>query len=170
MNKVYLAGGCFWCIQDYISSFPGIKKVVSGYSGGKEKAVTYKEVKEQKTGHRETIEVNYNEEEVSLNEIIDIYLSYVDPLDKEGQFIDKGFSYTLALFYQNEVERNLFEQKIKELETKLNHEVYINVLPFSFFIEAEEYHQDYSKKNPDNFFQELVNSSRVCHLAKYKKN
>ena len=84
MNKVYLAGGCFWCIQDYISSFPGIKKVVSGYSGGKEKAVTYKEVKEQKTGHRETIEVNYNEEEVSLNEIIDIYLSYVDPLDKEG--------------------------------------------------------------------------------------
>lgn len=170
MNKVYLAGGCFWCIGDYFSSFAGIKKVVAGYSGGKEKEVTYKEVKEQKTGHRETIEVNYDEIEISLEEIINIYLDYVDPLDKEGQFIDKGFSYTLALFYKNDKEKELFLNKVKELENKLNQKVYISIEPFLFFIEAEEYHQDYSKKNPDNFYQELVSSNRTCHLAKYKKN
>lgn len=167
MNKCYLAGGCFWCIADYLASFSGIEKIVSGYSGGEEKEVTYEEVKSQKTGHRETIEVIYSDE-ISLETIIEIFLSYVDPYDKEGQFIDKGHSYTLAFYYQNEYEKDLFIKKIKELEAKSNQKAYISVEPFKFFIRAEEYHQEYSKKNPEAFYKELVSANRVCHLKKYK--
>ena len=167
MNKCYLAGGCFWCIADYLASFKGIEKIVSGYSGGDEKEVTYEEVKAQRTGHRETIEVSYNDE-ISLETIIDIFLSYVDPLDKEGQFIDKGFSYTLAFYYQNEKEKELYLRKIHDLEVKLGQKAYISVEPFKFFIRAEEYHQEYSKKNPEAFYKELVASNRTCHIKKYK--
>lgn len=167
MNKCYLAGGCFWCIADYLASFSGIEKIVSGYSGGEEKEVTYEEVKSQKTGHRETIEVTYSDR-ISLETIIEIFLSYVDPYDKEGQFIDKGHSYTLAFYYQNEFEKDLFIKKIKELEAKSNQKAYISVEPFKFFVRAEDYHQEYSKKNPEAFYKELVSANRVCHLKKYK--
>ena len=167
MNKCYLAGGCFWCIADYLASFNGIEKIVSGYSGGDEKEVTYEEVKAQRTGHRETIEVSYTDE-ISLETIIDIFLSYVDPLDKEGQFIDKGFSYTLAFYYQNEKEKELYLRKIRDLEEKLGQKAYISVEPFKFFIRAEEYHQEYSKKNPEAFYKELVASNRTCYIKKYK--
>ena len=166
MNKGYLAGGCFWCIADYLASFSGIEKIVSGYSGGEEKNVTYEEVKAQLTGHRETIEVSYTDK-ISLDTIIDIFLSYVDPYDKTGQFIDKGYSYTLAFYYQNEAEKSLYLKKIKDFEDKYNREVYISVEPFKFFIRAEEEHQEYSKKNPEAFYKELVASNRTCHLKKY---
>ena len=166
MNKCYLAGGCFWCIADYLSSFSGIERIVSGYSGGDEKEVTYEEVKSQKTGHRETIEVTYNDS-ISLETIIDIFLSYVDPFDKDGQYIDKGHSYTLALYYQNDKEKALFNKKVHELEEKSGKTPYISVEPFKFFIRAEENHQEYSKKNPEAFYKELVASNRTCHLKKY---
>lgn len=166
--KCYLAGGCFWCITDYLASFNGIEKIVSGYSGGDETNISYEEVKSQKTKHRETIEITYNEN-ISLDMIIDIYLSYVDPYDKEGQFIDKGYSYTLAMYYQNDKEKELYINKVKELEKQSNKEVYISIEPFKFFIRAEEYHQEYSKKNPEAFYEELIASNRVCHLKKYKK-
>ena len=168
MNKLYLAGGCFWCIADYLSNYEGIEEINAGYSGGNETSVSYEEVKSQKTHHRETVEIIFNDK-ISKEEIIDIYFSYVDPLDKEGQFIDKGHSYTLAMYYQNEEEYQLFKNKINELEKSLNQKVYIAVEPFKFFIKAEEYHQSYSKKNPEAFYKELLDSNRVCHLAKYKK-
>ena len=168
MNKCYLAGGCFWCIADYLSSFSGIERIVSGYSGGDEKDVTYEEVKSQKTGHRETIEVTYNGS-ISLETIIDIFLSYVDPFDSDGQYIDKGHSYTLAFYYQNEIEKELYLRKIRELEEKYNQKAYISVEAFKFFIKAEEYHQEYSKKNPEAFLKELIASNRTCHIKKFIK-
>ena len=166
MNKAYLAGGCFWCIADYLASFRGIEEINVGYTGGNETNVNYEMVKSQKTGHRETIEIVFDNS-ISLEEIVDIFLSYVDPYDKDGQFIDKGHSYTLAFYYQNKDEKTLYEKKTKELEVKLHQKAYISVEPFKFFIRAEEEHQEYSKKNPDAFYQELVSSNRVsCHLKK----
>lgn len=169
MKEVYLAGGCFWCISDYLLSFHGIKDVIVGYSGGNEKEVSYEDVKHQLTGHRETVKVIYKEEEISLEEIIDIYLSYIDPLDKDGQYIDKGFSYTCALYFQNEDEKNLFILKVNKLKEELNQEIYIKVEPLKFFIEAESYHQHYGDKNPEAFKEELEKSHRSCHLVR-KKN
>jgi len=166
MNKCYLAGGCFWCIADYLGSFFGVESVVAGYSGGDEKDISYNKVKSQTTGHRETIEVSYTDD-ISLDVIVDIFLSYVDPFDKDGQYIDKGHSYTLALYYQNEKEKKLFTKKIKELEEKASQTPFISVEPFKFFIRAEEEHQEYSKKNPEAFYKELIASNRVCHLKKY---
>ena len=168
MNKCYLAGGCFWCIADYLGSFNGVESIVSGYSGGDEKNVTYELVKSQKTKHRETIEVSYNEQ-ISLETIIDIFISYVDPFDEGGQFIDRGYSYTLAFYYQSIEEKGLYLSKIRELETKSSQKAYISVEPFKFFIRAEEYHQEYSKKNPEAFYEELKASNRVCHLKKIIK-
>ena len=168
MNKCYLAGGCFWCIADYLSSFNGVEKIVSGYSGGDEKEVSYELVQSQKTKHRETIEITYNEQ-ISLETIIDIFISYVDPFDEGGQFIDRGYSYTLAFYYQNELEKEIYSKKIKELEEKSNQKAYISVEPFKFFVRAEEYHQEYSKKNPEAFLKELIASNRSCHIKKFIK-
>ena len=169
MNKIYLAGGCFWCISDYLKSFKGISKVVVGYCGGDEHNVSYNDVKEQRTGHRETVEVYYDNS-ISKEDILDIFVSYVDLFDPDGQYIDKGFSYTLALYYQDEKEKQLFTNKIQELEKTYDRKVYVAIEPFKFFINAEEYHQDYSNKNPNEFYEELVNSNRVCHLKLFKKN
>ena len=168
MNKIYLAGGCFWCIGDYLSSFHGIKEVISGYSGGEEKDITYKDVKEQKTGHRETVEVIFDELEISKEEIIDIYLSYVDPFDKDGQFIDKGHSYTLAMYYTSIEEKTLFETKLEAFQKQVEKGIYIAVEPFKFFIKAEEYHQNFGQKNQDKLYEELKAGGRVCHLALFK--
>ena len=170
MKTIYLAGGCFWCIGDYLLSFSGIEDVISGYSGGKENPVTYEEVKSQKTMHRETVEIHYNENKIKEDEIIDIYFSYINPFDQEGQFIDKGHSYTLAMYYQNEKEKELFENKVKELQKSVESEIFISVEPFKFFVKAEEYHQHYGDKNPEALKEELINSNRVCHLARFKKN
>lgn len=168
MNRCYLAGGCFWCIADYLSSFHGIEEINVGYSGGNEINVKYEQVKAQQTGHRETLEIIYDDS-ISLSEIVDIFLSYVDPYDKDGQFIDKGHSYTLALYYLDENQRELYISKIEELRKNSTKGVYIAIEPFKFFIKAEEGHQSYSKKHPEEFYQELINSNRVCHLKKYQK-
>lgn len=170
MDTLFLAGGCFWCIGDYLLSFNGIKDVIAGYSGGDEKDVKYEDVKHQKTGHRETVKIIFDESVITKDEIIDIYLSYVDPFDKDGQFIDKGHSYTLAMYYQNKEEKELFLNKVANLQKSVELEVFISIEPFKFFVEAEEYHQHYGEKNQDAFVEELKNSNRVCHLAKFKKN
>ena len=161
-KSIYLAGGCFWCIGDYFSSLPYVNRVIVGYSGGDEKTPTYKDVKAQKTGHRETVEVLY--QEGHLDELIDEFFNYVDPLDKDGQYIDKGHSYTLAIYYQNLKEKEYFTHRIQELSTKLGKEVYISLEPFKFFVKAEETHQDYGKINPEKLLEELRSSQRTCHL------
>ncbi len=169
MKKVYFAGGCFWCICDYMLSLglDGIKDIIVGYSGGEEKDANYELVKSQKTSHRETIEINYDENKITLIELLDIFCSYVDIHDKDGQYIDKGYSYTLALYYQNEEERNIYTNYVK----KLPKPVYISIEEFKFFVVGEEYHQHYGIKNPDKMMEELVSSNRTCHLnlEKYKR-
>ena len=111
MEKLYLAGGCFWCIGDYFLMQDGVEEVNCGYSGGDEKEVTYYQVKAQKTGHRESIEIIYDPSVISLEKLIDLYFIYVDVLDDDGQGIDRGRSYSLALYYQNEEEKSLFIKK-----------------------------------------------------------
>ena len=169
MKKLYLAGGCFWCIGDYFLMQDGVNDVNCGYSGGDETNVTYYEVKAQKTGHRESVEIIYDENEISLEKLIDLYFIYVDVLDEDGQGIDRGHSYSLALYYQNEKEKELFENKKKETENSLHTEVKVSIEPFKFFLLAEKEHQHYSLNNPEEFEQELIASGRTEHLALKKK-
>lgn len=168
MNKAYFAGGCFWCISDYILSLKldGVIDVVVGYSGGEEKSASYELVKSQQSKHRETIEITYDETKISLKELLDIFTDYVDIHDPNGQYIDKGYSYTLALYYQNDKEKELY----KEYVSKLEEPVYIAIEEFKFFVKAEEYHQHFGDKNPEKLKEELMTSNRTCHFKlRFKK-
>lgn len=169
MEKLYLAGGCFWCIGDYFLMQDGVEDVNCGYSGGDEKDVTYYQVKAQKTGHRESIEILYDPTVVSLEKLIDLYFVYVDVLDDDGQGIDRGHSYSLALYYQNDEEKELFERKNQEVEQSLNNKSVVAIEKFKFFLLAEEEHQHYSFKNPNEFLEELEKSGREEHLTMKKK-
>ncbi len=157
--RAYFAGGCFWCVTPIYKIY-GVDKVVSGYSGGDEVNPKYEAVKAQKTGHRETIMLEYDPKKVSYSQLLEIFLANVDPYDGEGQFIDKGFSYTLAVYYTSDEEKRLAEQSVKALEAEAGKPVYIAVEPFKSFYEAEEYHQDYYLKNPEAFEKEMVESGR----------
>ncbi len=160
MNRVaYFAGGCFWCITPVLRVY-GADKVVSGYSGGNEENPTYEAVKHQLTGHRETVAVYYDDEKVSYEKLLEIYLHNIDPFDSEGQFIDKGFSYTLAVYYNDEHEKNIVLNAIERLEKESARKTYISVEKFKSFHKAEEYHQDYDLKNPEAFNKELIESGR----------
>ena len=160
-ETAYFAGGCFWCITPAFRELPGVSDVVSGYSGGEETDPTYLDVKYQKTGHRETIRIDYDPEQVAFDRLMDIFLSSVDPFDPDGQFIDRGFSYTLAIYYLSEAQRTAAERKIKALEQAEGKPVYIRVEPFRSFWRAEEEHQDYYRKHPKEFYQELLDSGRI---------
>ncbi|MCR5375067.1 MAG: peptide-methionine (S)-S-oxide reductase MsrA [Lachnospiraceae bacterium] len=157
--KAYFAGGCFWCVTPIYKMY-GVDKVICGYSGGDEVNPTYEEVKSQKTGHRETIMLEYDNNTVTYENLLDIYFSNVDPFDKDGQYIDKGFSYTLAIYYTTEEERRIAEERVKKIEEESGRKTYVSIEPFKSFYEAEEYHQDYYLKNPEEFEKELIESGR----------
>ena len=169
MKKLYLAGGCFWCIGDFYLMQDGVEDVNCGYSGGDEKDVTYYQVKAQKTGHRESVEIIYDENEISLDRLIDLFFEYVDVLDEDGQGVDRGHSYSLALYYQNEEEKNLFFAKTAKMEKELSSPIAVSIEPFKFFLLAEKEHQHYSLNNPEEFEKELIASGRTEHLELKKK-
>ena len=156
----YFAGGCFWCITPTFKEMDGVYDVISGYSGGDEVDPVYADVKYQRTGHRETIRIDYDPEKVSFEALFDIFLSGVDPFDAGGQFIDRGHSYTLAVYYLNDDERRIASDGIAKLEAQSGQTVHIAVEPFKSFYSAEEEHQDYYRKHPREFEQELIDSGR----------
>jgi len=161
MDTAYFAGGCFWCITPTFKEMPGVASVISGYSGGEEIDPTYEDVKYQRTSHRETVKIDYDPQQVSFRQLIDVFLGSVDPYDPDGQFIDRGFSYTLAIYYRNEDQRSTACQMLAELEQQSGKPVYIKVEPFKSFYRAEEFHQDYYLKHPEEFRQELIDSGRI---------
>lgn len=160
-ETAYFAGGCFWCITPAFRELPGVSDVISGYSGGDEVSPSYEDVKYQRTGHRETIRIDYDPAQVEFDTLMDIFLRSVDPYDPDGQFIDRGFSYTLAIYHCSESQREAAESKIRKLEESTGRTVYITVEPFKDFWPAEEYHQDYYRKHPEEFRQELIASGRM---------
>ena len=161
MKTAYFAGGCFWCITPTFQELDGVYKVVSGYSGGDEEAPTYLDVKYQRTKHRETIRIDYDEEKVCYTELMDIFLGGVDPYDGGGQFIDRGHSYTLAVYHCDGREREAAERAIAALEAESGRKVHISIEPFKRFWTAEEEHQDYYRKHPEEFRRELIESGRI---------
>ena len=161
VETAYFAGGCFWCITPTFRNLEGVLDVVSGYSGGEEENPSYEDVKHQRTSHRETIRIDYDPEKVSYDALFDIFLGGVDPYDPDGQFIDRGFSYTLAAYYLFEPQRASALAKIHQLEQESGQTVYIRVEPFRSFWRAEEYHQNYDLKNPEAFRKELIESGRI---------
>ena len=164
MNKhetAYFAGGCFWCITPTFKEMPGVTDVTSGYSGGEEVDPTYEDVKYQRTTHRETVRIDYDPALVTFEALMDVFLSSVDPHDPDGQFIDRGFSYTLAVYYLSPEQKEAAQNRLQLLEKTSGQPVYIKVEPFKSFYKAEEFHQDYYLKHPEEFRQELIDSGRI---------
>ena len=146
LNKAYFAGGCFWCMEESFEKLEGVKEVISGYSGGTTSNPTYKEVTFGDTGHFEVVEIIYNNNIISYNELLKNFWINIDPFDAFGQFCDKGYSYRSVAFYQNAYEKNQIEKSISEIENKFSKRVVTYVREFEIFYKAEDKHQDYYKE------------------------
>jgi len=146
LNKAYFAGGCFWCMEESFEKLEGVKEVISGYSGGTTSNPTYKEVTFGDTGHFEVVEIIYNNNIISYNELLKNFWINIDPFDAFGQFCDKGYSYRSVAFYQNAYEKSQIEKSISEIENKFSKRVVTYVREFEIFYIAEDKHQDYYKE------------------------
>jgi len=138
------AGGCFWCVESDFEKLEGVSEVVSGYSGGLLQNPTYK----NHEGHVEAAEIFYDPSVVSYRDLVDYLLRHIDPLDDGGQFCDRGHSYTSAIFASNADEWADAKAAVEEAEKELGEKVVTPILDRGEFWRAEEYHQDYYKKNP----------------------
>lgn len=147
IQDVILAGGCFWCIEHAFEGVEGVLDVIAGYTGGEKENPVYEEVSSGKTNHREAVKVVYDSEEVNLEKLLNVFWKNIDPTDNKGQFSDRGYQYTTAIFYKNDFQKDLAEKTKKEVSEKFNKPIATKILPREKFYKAEEYHQDYHKKN-----------------------
>ena len=146
-KNVYFAGGCFWCMEESFDKLNGVKKTISGYSGGKLANPTYNDVIYKDTGHVETLKIVYDEKKINFQKLLEHYWLNIDPFDATGQFCDKGKSYRSVIFYENEDQKKLIDKSLSDIEQKFNKKVSTLVWKFKKFYEAEDYHQDYYEKN-----------------------
>jgi methionine-S-sulfoxide reductase len=157
------AGGCFWCIQPAFDKAPGVIKTVVGYCGGSEPNPTYELVTSEKTKYRESLEVTYDPARISFAQLLDIYWKQIDPTQSDGQFTDIGPSYRAAIFYGSDEEKNVAEQSREQLAQsgKFKKPIVTEIIPVMKFWPAEDYHQQYYRKNPEHFEAFEQGSGRV---------
>ena len=148
INTIYLAGGCFWCVEEVYEKIEGVVNVQSGYSGGHVENPTYREVVSGNTGHIEAVEIVFDSDIVSLDTLVKSFFLNIDPFDSNGQFCDKGYSYKSAIFSNDQEFIDKVNFYISNIEANHDQNVETLILPFKNFYLAEEYHQDYYKKNP----------------------
>lgn len=167
-EKATFAGGCFWCMVGPFAVHPGVTEVFSGYAGGFQENPSYEEVSMGKTGHYEVIQISYNPQKVSYEELLEIFWRQIDPTDLGGQFVDRGPQYRTAIFYHNDAQKKIAETSKAALgkSGRYNKEIVTPILPFQKFYPAEDYHQDYHKKNPLRYQLYRNNSGRDEYLKK----
>ncbi|WP_233004829.1 peptide-methionine (S)-S-oxide reductase MsrA [Exiguobacterium aurantiacum] len=163
MAKATFAGGCFWCMVKPFHKYEGVERVISGYTGGHVDNPTYQQVCSETTGHLEAIEVTFDPEVISYEELLRIYWRQIDPTDGGGQFNDRGESYRPAIFYHSEEQRVAAERSKQEIEDsgRFDRPIEVEIRPAKTFWEAEDYHQDYYKKNPFRYEMYRVGSGRA---------
>jgi methionine-S-sulfoxide reductase len=144
------AAGCFWCTEADFDKVAGVVETTSGYMGGKTPNPTYKQVSAGGTGHAEVLQLRYDPKQVTYQELLDVYWRNVDPLDKDGQFCDRGDQYRPAIFYHNEEQKNLAEKSKAVLQRsgRFTQPIVVEITPAAAFTKAEDYHQDYYIKQP----------------------
>lgn len=168
LSKAYFASGCFWCVESIYENLKGVVKVDSGYSGGFKENPSYNEVISGKTGHAETIEVMYNPNIIEFKTLVKVFFGSHDPSTLNKQGPDVGTQYRSIAFYMSKNEKTIIEQEITDLLNKnLYKKITTQIIPFKKFYIAEEYHQDYKKKNPNNFYIMKVSAPRI---NKFKMN
>lgn len=142
------AGGCFWCMEQAYDEIEGVEATTSGYTGGEKPNPSYKQVSRGETQHTEAIEVEYDPQTVDYATLLEAFWHNIDPFAENRQFCDGGSQYRSAIFYQNDEQKNLAEKTKAELEKRFDQPIATQIVPANQFWKAEDYHQDYYKKNP----------------------
>jgi peptide-methionine (S)-S-oxide reductase len=160
------AGGCFWCVEEAFEKVPGVLSAVSGYTGGTVPNPTYEQVSKEATGHAEAVRVTYDPAKVSYEQLVDWFWRNIDPTQAGGQFCDHGSSYRSAIFVHNEAQRKVAEDTKRALEAsgRIKQAIVTEIVAAGAFYEAEDYHQDYYKKNPNRYRFYKFNCGRVQRL------
>jgi peptide-methionine (S)-S-oxide reductase len=169
-SKAYFASGCFWCVEAVYESVEGVREAVSGYAGGKEKNPTYEQVSMGRTGHAEAVLVYYDPDIVSYETLVKVFFGSHDPTTPNRQGPDRGAQYRSMIYYQNDAEKQTAEDYVQKLEKEKAYSspIVTEIVPFEKFWEAEEYHQDYEKRNPTNPYVRSVSIPRLKKFqAKY---
>jgi len=167
LKFAYFASGCFWCVEAIFESVIGVEEAVSGYAGGFTENPTYQSIGSGNTGHAEAVAVYYNPEKVSFKTLVTVFFGSHDPTTVNGQHPDYGSQYRSIAFYSSELEKNI----IKNAISKLNKDIYdgkiaTEVIPFTKFYKAEEYHQNFERRNPN---QSYVKAVSIPRLNRFKK-
>ncbi|UAL45633.1 peptide-methionine (S)-S-oxide reductase MsrA [Sutcliffiella horikoshii] len=171
LEKATFAGGCFWCMVKPFDEQDGIEQVVSGYTGGHKENPTYKEVCSETTGHYEAVQITFNPEIFPYEKLLDVFWSQIDPTDAGGQFHDRGDSYRTAIFYHSDEQREIAEKSKQDLNQsgRFKDPIVTEILPAKPFYTAEEYHQDYYKKNPFRYKMYQAGSGRAAFIKEHWK-
>ena len=150
LEKATFAGGCFWCIEKPFDEVDGVISTISGYANGHTENPTYKDVSRGRTGHTEVLQVTYDPKKVSYEQLLDIFWVNHDPTDEGGQFCDRGHTYRPAIMFHSEEQQKIAEASAKKLgdDGVIKDKIVTSIEKLTSFYDAEDYHQDYYKKNP----------------------
>ncbi|WP_036073596.1 peptide-methionine (S)-S-oxide reductase MsrA [Leptospira noguchii] len=168
MEKATFAGGCFWCMEGPFESLPGVISVVAGYSGGKEFYPTYEEVSRGKTSHRESVQIEFDPSKIRYEELLTVFWNQIDPTDNGGQFADRGSQYKTGIFYHNQTQKKAAEKSKLEISKsgKFSGSIVVEIIPFTSFYPAENYHQNYYKTNSEQYKKYKKYSGREDYLER----
>ena len=169
MALATFAGGCFWCMVKPFDEQPGIKSVLSGYTGGHVENPTYEQVCSETTGHLEAVQITFDPEIYPYEKLVRLYFTLIDPTDAGGQFYDRGESYTTAIFYHNDEQKEIAERIKAELDAsgKFKLPIAVKIREATPFYVAEDYHQHYYKKNPAHYNAYHIGSGRAAFIKRH---
>jgi methionine-S-sulfoxide reductase len=156
MKTIYLAGGCFWGCEEFFRQFDGVLHTVVGYANGNTENPTYEDVKHRGSGHAETVKIDFDEEVISLAELLDDYFLVIDPLSVNRQGEDEGIQYRTGIYYEDESLLPEIRARVEREAERLGQPLAVEVKPLESFYEAEEYHQKYLEKHPGGY----------CHIPR----
>lgn len=168
LQQATFAGGCFWCIESAFAHLDGVIKVRSGFTGGHVANPSYDQLHQQDTGHYEAVRVWYDPKVITYKRLLEIYWLQIDPTDPDGQFADRGQEYRTAIFYHNQNQKRLAEKSKQELAAsgKYDKDIVTQISPIGEFYQAEDYHQEYYKKNPTRYRLYRAGSGRDSYIKK----
>ena len=161
MKEIILGGGCFWCIEAVMRRVKGVKEAISGYAGGERPNPTYQQVCSGATGHAEVVQVIYDENEITLDELLDIFFAIHDPTTLNRQGADVGTQYRSVVYYENEEEKKAIEAAIARVQKEYSDPIVTEVSPKPEFYPAEAYHQNYYDQNPMQGYCQVVIKPKV---------
>lgn len=160
-EKATFAAGCFWCMQELFERVPGVTHVVAGYAGGQDEHPSYQSVSTGKTGHSESIDLTFDTDKVSYEKLLQIFWKSHDPTNARGVAPDFGSEYRPIIFYRNAEQKAVIDKAKEEAQKKYSKPIATEIVPFEKFYAAEDYHQDYVKKNPGDSYVRNVSLPRI---------